>query len=196
MKFQGIGQSSRQKSIARHYAGTLMNRVTWELMMWRMHILKCVPGWTGCAVRNLLLPYRNGKRVHVWDQVHIEVPERLTLGDDVGINRYSMLHAGGGITIGDHVLIGPRVIIHSQNHRFDDPELPFDRQDYIRDPIVIGNNVWLGANVIVLPGVVIGDDVIVGAGSVVTTSIDSGSMVVGNPARIVRALPRIPRRHS
>lgn len=159
-----------------------------ELNTWRMAILKAIPGRLGCATRNLLVPYRCGTGCTVWDHVHIDEARQVTMGSHVSINRYSILNGEGGITIGDHVLIGPRVIIYSQNHRFDMPGVPFDAQGYIRKSVKIGNDVWLAANVIILPGVTIGDRVVVAAGSVVTDDVPTGSLFAGSPARLVREL--------
>jgi maltose O-acetyltransferase len=172
----------------RRYAKGLWTRTVLEIRLWRMHVLKLIPGQLGYLARNMLLPYRRGKKVTVWDHVHIENPERLEMGDHVSINRYSILHAGGGIAMGNHVLVGPRVTIYSQNHRFDTPGITIDKQGYDFRPVNIGSNVWLSANVIVLPGVTIGDNTVVGAGSVVTQDIEGGWLALGNPARPVRRL--------
>ena len=69
---------------------------------------------------------------------------------------------------------------------------PSSRGDLIPAPVVIGRNVWLGANVTVLPGVTIGDDSVIGAGSVVTRDIPVGVVAVGSPARVVRAIGEQP----
>jgi acetyltransferase-like isoleucine patch superfamily enzyme len=96
-----------------------------------------------------------------------------------GPNQY--IQAENGIIIGDNVQFAPGVQLISSNHDFDN----FDRQ-IKADPIVIGSNVWIGGNVIVLPSVVIGDNVIIGAGSVVTKNIPSDSIAVGNPCRVIK----------
>jgi acetyltransferase-like isoleucine patch superfamily enzyme len=172
--------------------GRLVKRLPWrarfEARLWRDAVLRQVPGYAGCALRNLLLPYENGRDVHIWEHVQIDCPERLRMGDAVSINRYSIVNAAGGITIGDHVMTGPRVTLYSQNHRFSDPDLPVSDQGYIRRPVRIGSNVWLAANVIVLPGVTIGDNVVAAAGAVITRDVESGTLVAGNPARLVRRI--------
>jgi acetyltransferase-like isoleucine patch superfamily enzyme len=99
-----------------------------------------------------------------------------------GPNQY--IQAENGIIIGDNVQIAPGVQLISANH---DPS-NYDIQ--LNDtPIIIGNNVWIGANSIILPGVKIGDNVIIGAGSIVTKSIKSNSIAVGNPCRIIKIKP-------
>lgn len=90
------------------------------------------------------------------------------------------------ITIGDDVQIGPNVQLLTATHPLD----PAPRRDKweAAEPIVIGDNVWLGGGVIVCPGVTIGADTVVGAGSVVTRDLPSGVIAVGSPARVLREL--------
>ena len=88
------------------------------------------------------------------------------------------------VVIGDDVQIGPHVQLLTPTH----PVEPGPRRDKweAARPVTIGDNVWLGGGVIVLPGVSIGDDTVVGAGSVVTRDLPAGVVAVGNPARVVR----------
>ncbi len=90
------------------------------------------------------------------------------------------------VTIGDDVQIGPNVQLLTATH----PLEAGPRRDKweAAEPIVIGDNVWLGGGVIVCPGVTIGADTVVGAGSVVTRDLPSGVLAVGSPARVVREL--------
>lgn len=90
------------------------------------------------------------------------------------------------VTIGDDVQIGPNVQLLTATH----PLEPGARKDKweAAEPIVIGDNVWLGGGVIVCPGVMIGADTVVGAGSVVTRDLPSGVIAVGSPARVIREL--------
>jgi len=161
-----------------------------EAGLWRMAVVKPIPGFTGCAIRNLLLPYHHGRRVRIWENVQIDGPEALHMGHDVAINRNCTINARGGILIGDHVIIGPNVTLYAQNHRFSDHARPIAEQGYDFRPVRIGSDVWIAANVTVLPGVSIGDHVVVAAGAVVTKDVDSGCLVAGNPARTVRRIRR------
>lgn len=90
------------------------------------------------------------------------------------------------ITFGDDVLIGPNVTFTTATHPTD-PTLRSQGTEYAT-PISVGNNVWFGANIVVLPGVTIGDGAVVGAGSVVTKNVPAYTVVVGNPARVVKTL--------
>ena len=89
-----------------------------------------------------------------------------------------------GINFGSNIEMGAGVKIISSNHEESDYSI-----SKISKPISIGNNVWIGANSIILPSVNIGDNVIIGAGSVVTKDIPKNSIAVGNPCRVIRKKP-------
>lgn len=111
---------------------------------------------------------------------------RIRLGNRVnpGDNPGCYIQGGNGIVFGSNIRIGANVCVVSANHSQDD----YDRWDHA-DPITIGDNVWIGANAVILPGVQIGSNVIVGAGSVVTKSIPDNSVAAGNPCRVLRSKP-------
>jgi maltose O-acetyltransferase len=92
----------------------------------------------------------------------------------------------GRITIGDDVQFGPNVQLLTATHPLQ-PGLRRDKWE-AAEPVTIGDNVWLGGGVIVLPGVTIGPDTVIGAGAVVTRDLPAGVVAVGNPARIIRRL--------
>jgi maltose O-acetyltransferase len=108
------------------------------------------------------------------------------LGDRVFINYGAVLIDTREIRIGDDVLIGPNVQLLTADHPLD-PTARHAGWESGR-PITIGDGAWLGAGVIVLPGVTIGTDTAVGAGAVVTRDLPPGVVAVGNPARVVRHL--------
>jgi maltose O-acetyltransferase len=166
----------------------ILGAVRFEIVLWSTWVLKLIPGQLGAMLRNRFMPYSRGENVTVWDFVHIDRPANLRLGSNVSINRYSTINATGGIVIGDDVLIGPYVLLQSQDHRFDESDVAFNQQGYARHPIRIGNNVWIGAKVTILAGVKVGDNVVIGAGSVVTSDIPDGSLAVGAPARVIRSI--------
>lgn len=92
----------------------------------------------------------------------------------------------GGLTIGDHCMIGGGVLICGVNHGHASRSVPMRKQAFEAAPIVIGKDVWIGMGAIVLPGVTVGDGAIVGAGAVVTSDVPPGFVVGGVPARPVR----------
>lgn len=159
-----------------------------ELNLWFLHLIKLIPGKIGCKIRNILMPYKNGKNVTIWELVHIATPSMLSVGDNVTINRYSYLQAGGGIQIGNNVLIGPHVIIYSKNHKFTNKNELINNQGYESKRVEIGDNVWIAANVIILPGVRIGNNCVIGAGTLVNKDVENNCLMVGNPARLVKKI--------
>ena len=92
----------------------------------------------------------------------------------------------GKVTIGENVLLAPNVSIYTAGH----PVHPAARQSGYEYgiPVTIGNNVWIGGNVVITPGVHIGDNVVIGAGSVVTKDIPANVVAAGNPCRVIRRI--------
>ena len=110
---------------------------------------------------------------------------KVSLGNNSGIGTRSMIQ--GPTVIGDNVMMGPEVMIFTMSHRHDRTDIPMNRQGREESrPVTIGNDVWIGARVMIMPGVNIGDGVIIGAGAVVTRDVRSYTIVAGNPARVVR----------
>lgn len=112
---------------------------------------------------------------------------KISCGRNFVVNSNSYFHGIGGITIGDYVLIGPNVVISSGMHEYTKSRLPVALQRIVPKQIRIGNGVWIGANVVVMPGVTISDGTIVGAGSVVTKSTEPYSVVAGVPAKKIKS---------
>ena len=161
-------------------------RIRYELIMWLQHFLKFVPGKTGCFYRKFFLPYKSGSSSFIWDGVHIDSPSKLTIGNNVSINRGCIINAGGDVSVSDDVLIGPEVIIYSQNHIYKNLEKKISEQGYLTSSVLISDNVWIGARSIILPGVKIGSNSIIGAGSVVTKDVPSNCIYAGNPAKLIK----------
>lgn len=123
----------------------------------------------------------------------IEAPFRcdwgkhIRIGHNVFVNYNCVFNDYGKITIGNDVLIAFNVLLVTSTH----PVNPLQRRDIRNDgikDITIGNNVWIGAGVVVLPGVTIGDHAVIGAGSVVTHDIGANSLAVGNPCRKIKQI--------
>lgn len=111
---------------------------------------------------------------------------RLTkIGNYSGIGINARLY--GEVIIGDYVMMGPDCIIYTQNHEFSNTEIPMCKQGFQEQkPVHIGNDVWIGGRVIILPGVKIGNGVIIGAGTVVTKDIEDNLVVGGNPMKVIK----------
>lgn len=108
----------------------------------------------------------------------------IVIGERALVNRGCVITAGDSIRIGDDALIAERVTIRDGNHRTD--AKPYNRAGMAQDPVVIGDNVWIGANATILPGVSLPADTIVGAGAVVSRSPPCAGLLLGVPARLRR----------
>ena len=102
------------------------------------------------------------------------------------MNHGCVILDGGGITFGDNVFIAPQCGFHTAGHPID-ADTRNSGLEYAK-PIKVGNNVWIGAGVTVVPGVTIGDNVVIGAGSLVNRDIPSGVVAAGNPCRVIRPI--------
>jgi maltose O-acetyltransferase len=128
-----------------------------------------------------------GHNLKIWGKIYIKNPKNIIFGKNVSINDGAYLNGLGGIEIGDNVSISAQSIIVSTG--LDTGSFLIDKK-HCNEKITIGNNVQIGAGAIILAGVKIGNNVIVGAGSVVTKDIDDDSIVVGNPAILLRKLSK------
>jgi acetyltransferase-like isoleucine patch superfamily enzyme len=109
----------------------------------------------------------------------------FSIGEFSYIGCNAVIGAGGGIQIGNHVLIGQSVNFHAENHNFTNPDLRIDQQGVTYQGISIEDDVWIGSKVTVLDGVSIGKGAVIAAGAVVTKPIPDYSIALGVPARIV-----------
>jgi acetyltransferase-like isoleucine patch superfamily enzyme len=110
----------------------------------------------------------------------------ISIGAETYIGPYAVLFGGGGIEIGDAVLISPGVVVTSHQHTFERTDLEIREQPLEFSRVTIERDVWIGANATILPGVRLGEGSVIGAGAVVTRNIPAGVMAVGVPARVVR----------
>ncbi|MCP8853648.1 sugar O-acetyltransferase [Latilactobacillus sakei] len=113
--------------------------------------------------------------------------QNISVGDHYYANRNVLICDEGRVTIGDSCKFGPGVSLLTPYHPLDPTERATKKE--ISGAITIGDHVWLGANVTILPGVSLGNNVVVGAGSVVTKSYPDNVILVGNPARVLREIP-------
>lgn len=119
--------------------------------------------------------------------VKIRGAPQISIGENTHVTNRCVIDGRGGLTIGSDVLIGYESIIMTVMHRFEDPNTPIRLQGSLKEPVVIGNDVWLGARVIVLPGVTIGDGAVVAAGAVVTRDVPPFSVAAGMPAKVIKS---------
>ena len=150
---------------------------------------------------NLLRPSENQKKLELLkgllghigdDSIIINQPFRCDYGKQISVGKrffanfnFTVLDEAK-VTIGDDCFIGPNVSIYTACHSTDPVERNSRRE--WAEPVTIGDNVWIGGSVTILPGVNIGDNVTIGAGSVVTKDIPSNSIAVGNPCKVMKTL--------
>mgnify|MGYP001027064583 CR=1 FL=1 len=148
-----------------------------------------LPGYLGLYWRQKLFERslnKVGKNLTVYQGVRVRNGYKMTVGDDVYLGLDNSFQAGGGLTIGDRVAFGPGCKVWTINHKFDDLDTPIMEQGYDFKPVSIGNDVWLAANVFIMPGVEIPDGCIIAAGSVIgVKKYPPYSIISGNPARVI-----------
>jgi acetyltransferase-like isoleucine patch superfamily enzyme len=107
---------------------------------------------------------------------------KITVGDDFYMN--AGCHLLGDITFGDSVMLGPKVVMWSRDHGMESG-IVMRRQAHINEPIVVGDDVWIGASAVILKGVTVGSGAVIAAGCVVTKDVAQGDIVGGVPARVI-----------
>ena len=130
---------------------------------------------------------RVGARFSIASGGRIFSPGQVSVGDDVSIGRGTFVDAsdGGVIELGNGIGIGPYCVLRAADHRFDDPNVPFRQQAHASGKIVLEDDVWLGAHVVVTRNVRIGRGAVIGAHSVVTHDVPPLAIAAGVPARVI-----------
>lgn len=138
---------------------------------------KAIRGW---CMRHIL-PY-TGQKINIGRNA--DISRKVSIGNESSIGDRSYLQ--GEIHIGEFVMMGQECRIYTTNHRMDNTEIPMCHQgDDLEKPVYIGNDVWIGSRVTILPGVHIGDGAVIGASAVVTKDVPEYAVIGGNPARIL-----------
>lgn len=159
----------------------------------------------------LLAPFyqHRGKGSKIYHSVRMDTPpyRRFSLGQKSVVESYSCINnAVGDVVIGDHTriglhntIIGPVTIgshvnlaqgitVTALNHNFEAPERRIDEQGVSTQQVTIGDDIWIGANAVVLPGVTVGNHCVIAAGAVVTKDVPPHSLVAGVPAKIIKQI--------
>ena len=172
-----------------------------------MNQVETRPRW---YIRLLAPLYQHrGKHSKIYNSVRMDTPpyRKFSLGDYSVVESYSCINNAvgdvmigshtrvglhntviGPVTIGDHVNLAQGITITALNHNFADKSQRIDQQGISTNAITIGNDIWIGANAVVLPGVTIGDHSVVAAGAVVTKDVPPHSLVAGVPAKIIKEI--------
>lgn len=156
--------------------------------------LRGLPGVEGFVLRYLLyrvLFRRLDGFCYVYPGARLSHTYGISAGRNLMINAGAFVYGRGGLSFGDHVMIGPNAVIVSSQHRFDDPSVPMVFLGHATDPVSIGSDVWIGANAVILPGVNVADGTVVSAGAVVTRDTEPYSIVGGVPAARIGMRPRL-----
>jgi maltose O-acetyltransferase len=125
-----------------------------------------------------------GEGTFIQFPVRFEGAEHISIGNDASINAFVHMWGHGGITIGNDCLIASHVSINSLTH---DTGISPYKNGIVQKAVNIGNNVWIGSHVVILPGITIGDNAIVGAGAVVNKNVPPNVTIAGVPAKIIKS---------
>jgi maltose O-acetyltransferase len=125
-----------------------------------------------------------GKNINIEHGAYFGSGRDIEIGNNSGLGFNCRVY--GPLKIGNDVMMGPDVMIFTQNHKTERLDIPMRLQTAPKEPVYIGDDVWIGARVIILPGRKIGEGVIIGAGAVVTKDVPDYAVVGGNPAKVIK----------
>ena len=129
---------------------------------------------------------KTGKDVIIKNKCYFGNGARLSVGDRTQLGQNAKL--GGKITLGNDILMGPDIVIMATSHAFSSVEIPINQQGASEEKeVIIGDDVWIGTRVIILPGVEIGSHSIIASGAVVSKSFPSYSIIGGVPAKLIKS---------
>ena len=152
-------------------------------------LLSVIPGQLGMILRSLFIPRHfasAGENLEICMGTRFRSIHKIRVGKNVIFGIDNDLQGAGGLTIGDNTITGPGVKIWTANHRYESIEIPIIKQGHVFEPVVIEGDVWIGANVFIMPGVFIPKGCIIAACSVVgKKKYGPYSIIAGHPARII-----------
>lgn len=125
-----------------------------------------------------------GKNVNIEHGAFLASGKDIKIGNNSGIGINARV--AGPLEIGNDVMIAPNVFIITQNHKISDLDVPMRLQTAPKEKVTICDDVWIGANAVILPGVTVGKGSVVGAGAIVTKDVPEYAIVGGNPAKVIK----------
>lgn len=131
--------------------------------------------------------FQFGKKVHFRKGFTLIIEGKeaeVSISDGVFFNNYCSVCAMNKIEIGKNTIFGENVKIYDHNHNYKNTSVPIKDQGFSSEPIIIGENCWIGSNVVILKGVKIGDNAVIGAGCIVFKDVESGSVIVNKQSLI------------
>ncbi len=170
---------------ANYDAGLIAERKTCKIKLHEINSLSPAEGEKRQVLLEGLLGAHKGSFI-IESPFHCDYGYNIEVGENFYMNIGCVILDGAKVKFGDNVFIAPHCGFYTAGHPFD-VEQRNAGLEYAR-PITVGDNVWIGGNVVVVLGVTIGDNCVIGAGSVVTKDIPSNSLAVGNPCRVIRKL--------
>lgn len=171
-----------------------MNRVK-ELLFIEMYSFLYIlfyffPGYYfGNKLRGWFMSFflkKSGKKFLLNREVIVESPDKIEIGDNLQINARCWISGGGNLKIGNNVLIGPHVVIHTANHNYENKDILIRKQGHSLKSILIEDDVWIAANCTILPGVTVKKGTVIAAGSVVTKDTEVYGVYAGAPAKKIK----------
>ena len=184
-----------------------------EIIEWLGTIFSFVPGRTGTIIRMLWYRYRwkspanvriaplcdfyNPKNIEFKGIANIGKGSLFSayggkkeIGNSFSCNTNCQINAsiGGKVLMGKNILVGPNVVIRTANHNFNDKDKPMNKQGHNYANIKVDDNVWIGANSVILGGVIIGKGSVIAAGAVVNKNVEPFTIVGGVPAKILKSI--------
>lgn len=151
-------------------------------------LLRFLPGIEGLFLRGIFyrMMFKScGKSLLIYPDAYIVFSERISVGEQVSINTGVHIDGQGGLTIGNFIMIGPNCVIVTIGHGYKRTDIPMYAQPFEYGPIVIEDDVWIGASAVISPGVRIGRGSIIAAGAVVVKDVPPFSVFGGVPAKLL-----------
>ena len=190
---------------------SLRKLLTSEILIWLETFINAIPGRTGSALRRLWFArrFKSSEDLRIGRSCQFVAARDMSFagttlisdncyfnaeGGNIQVGHYTAFNlgvhinasGGGNIIIGSHCPIGPGVVMRTANHRFSNKDINIQEQGHDVADIIIEDNCWIGANVVILGGVHIGRGSIIGAGAVVTKNIPAMAVAVGVPAKVIK----------